>query len=625
MGAVFSAARRTLAGAAAALGFIAGVGCGASSPPPAPEAPAENLRPPLTDAELHALVRAVATVRGLPEKRPIPINRLDDKQFAAALRVRERVGDAPPDGESAGFLVAFNLAPGPAGARSSMSDVLEEQVIGFYERSSKRIFVRTTGFLTEEAARRERAVLAHEIQHALQAQHFQIADFDALPHEDERLAYLSLLEGDAMVAMLAYMGGENGVPLRRVLRRIQEMTRDVPLDDLLKNDARSRALMAALPILRERLTFPYYGGMTFMADMFRAGGFPLMNAVFARPPVSTEQVLHPSKYLEGEPPLPVRAPEAPAGYRVLSTERMGELQTRVLLTGCAGHAAAIKAAAGWGGDSFRVLGAPDGRVAVLWSTRWDSDDDAAEFQSALGASPACWNSGALGGAGGVRIEGGYSIARKGDRVVFGRGLPEPQLGQAVTAMLSQPDDPPPEKTPTAGALVPPMRPIPKAYRGYISQGIYQSPWLGLTALLPSDVQASTREPTAELALEREGAPLAGYLVLSDRIATPEWNARTLYEIGASFARELEDRQLVLMTSAETFGALGRAVERTWRVEGTPIEVRAVLVPICENSGSLVFVELYAEPLGRQVLDYWLNTFRWMPGVQPPVCEMLNPI
>jgi hypothetical protein len=623
MATAFSTARRALAGMAAALSLFATTGCGASSPSPS-EVPSEKLRPPLTDAELHALVRTVATIRGLPEKSPIPINRLDDQQFAAALRVRDRLGDAPPDGESAGFLVAFNLAPTQASARSSMGDVLEEQVIGFYERSSRRVFVRTTGFLTEEAARKERAVLAHEIQHALQAQHFRIADFDAMPHEDERLAYLSLLEGDAMVAMLAYMGGENGVPLRRVLRRIQDMTRDVPLNELLKNDGRSRALMAALPILRERLTFPYYGGMSFMADMFRAGGFPLMNAVFARPPISSEQVLHPSKYLEGEPPLPVRPPEVPAGYRVLATERMGELQTRVLLTGCAGHAAAIRAAAGWGGDAFRVLGAPDGRVAVLWSTRWDSIEDAAEFHAALGASPACWTSGALG-AGGVRIEGGFSIVRNGVRVAFGRGLPEPLLSQAMTAMMAQPDDPPPPKTPTVGVEIPPLRPIPKAYRGYISQGIYQSPWLGVTALLPSDVRASTRSPTAELALERDGLPLAGYLVLSDRMATPEWNALTLYEIGGAFARELEDRQLVLMGSTESFGALGRAVERTWRVEGTTVEVRAVLVPICEGTGSLVFVQLYTEPLGRQQLDYWLNTFRWVPGVRPPVCEMLNPL
>src|SRR5688500_1558811 len=93
------AARRALAGiasAAGALGLFAAPGCGASSPPPAPSGPTEKLRPPLTDAELHALVRTVATIRGLPEKSPIPIDRLDKQQFAAALRVRERLEDAPP-------------------------------------------------------------------------------------------------------------------------------------------------------------------------------------------------------------------------------------------------------------------------------------------------------------------------------------------------------------------------------------------------------------------------------------------------------------------------------------------------------------------------------------------------
>jgi hypothetical protein len=621
---------------------IALAGCGGSTTA-TPARPSERLRPPLSAAELHALVGTVARVRGLPEKSPIPIERLDVEKFAAVLNAREQPSHRPSPGgaesgggHTAGFLVAFNLAP-PAGSSrpvSSVGEVLAEQVIGFYDRVSRRVVVRTTGMLTEEGARRERAVLAHEIEHALQAQHFPIADFGALPHEDMRLAYLSMLEGDAMISMLAYVGGEQGVPLRRMLRRMQDMTRDVPVDALLRNDGHSRALMQALPITRERLTFPYYGGMSFMGDMYRAGGLPLMNLVFARPPVSTEQVLHPSKYLADEQPVRVRAPGAPPGYQVLSTERLGELQTRVILTGCVGHAAASRAAQGWGGDAFTVLASQDGRVALLWSTRWDTLEDAVEVEQAIAGSPACWAGGGLGSLGGgggnatsLRIDGTNKVLRDGSRVVFARGLPEPLLSHAAVAMLAQPDDPPSPSAPapTAAYVVPQARPIPQRSRGFVVNNTYQSPWLGLTALLPNDLFASTREPTSELSLEREGLPVGGYLALSDRMATPAWNERTLYELGAGFARELDDRRLLFVSGGETTGALGRALERTWRVEGTPIHVRAVLIPICEDAGSLVFVEIYGDARGKQVLDYWLSTFRWMPGARPPVCEMLNPI
>lgn len=593
----------------------------------------------MSDAELHALVGTVAAIRGLPERNPIPIQRLDAEAFTAMLRARERAAAAqapapsPVDEGAAGFLLAFNLAPSPgsAGRVSTMSEVLAEQVIGFYERASRRVFVRSSGMLTEAGARKERAVLAHEVEHALQAQHFSIADFGALPGEDARLAYLAILEGDAMVAMLAYMGAERGAPLRRVLRRMQDMTRDVPVEALLQNDGHSRALMQALPITRERLTFPYYGGMSFMADLYRAGGFPLMNTALARPPASTEHVLHPAKYLAGEPPLPVRAPDAPPGYRVVERERMGELQTRVILSGCLGHAAAARAAEGWGGDAFSVVAAPSGQVALLWSTRWDSAEDAAEFEQALAGSPACWGSGGAARAGSLHVlhvDGGYRVARSGARVVFARGLPEPLLGQATAALLAQPEEPAPPPAPApaaAGVMVPPARPIPKPSRGWVANNTFQSPWLGLTALLPNDLRASTQEPNAELTLEREGAPIGGYVALSDRVATPAWNDRTLYELGSAFARELEEERLVLVSARDMLGALGPATERTWRIEGTPIEVRAVLVPICEETGSLVFVELYADPRGRQVLDHWLNTFRWMPGGRPPVCEALNPM
>jgi hypothetical protein len=632
----------------AALGIAASIaitGCGGSTTTAATTAgvtapsPSGRLRPPLSADELHALVRTVASVRGLPEKSPIPIERLDAEKFAAALNAREQPTQRPSSGggggwHTAGFLLAFNLAP-PAGSShhvSSVREVLSEQVIGFYDRLSHRVVVRTTGMLTEEGARKERGVLAHEVQHALQAQHFPIADSGALPHEDMRLAYRSVLEGDAMVSMLAYVGAENGVPLRRMLRRMQDMTRDVPVEALVRNDGHSRALMQALPITRERLTFPYYGGMSFMGDMYRAGGFPLMNLVFTRPPVSTEQVLHPSKYLADEQPVKVRAPGAPPGFQVLAMERLGELQTRVILAGCVGHAAAIRAAEGWGGDAFTVLASQDGRVALLWSTRWDTLEDAVEVEQAILGSPACWAGGGLGIAGGgsgansLRIDGTNKVLRDGSRVVFARGLPEPLLSEAATAMLKQPDDPPSlAPAPAPMFAVPSARAIPQRSRGFVVNNTYQSPWLGLTALLPNDLFASTHEPRSELSLERKGLPLGGYLALSDRMATPAWNERTLYELGAGFARELDGERLLFVGGGETMGALGRAIERTWRVEGTPIQVRAVLIPICEDTGSLVFVEVYGDARGKQVLDYWLSTFRWMPGARPPVCEMLNPI
>jgi hypothetical protein len=573
-------------------------------------------------------VQTVAAVRGLPERTLIPIDRLSEGDFSLAIRERQKKASPSGDIEAASFLLAFNLASEATASRrvTPMHEVLEEQVVGFYDQARARIFVRDTTDPTEEGATKELLVLAHEVQHALQAQHFPALGFGPETPEDARLAHLALLEGDAMVTSAAYLAIQKGVPLRRILRVAGERTRAASVEDLLKNDGQSSALRTALPILRERLLFPYHAGMSFVGDIYRAGGFPMVNGVFARPPSSTEQVLHPQAYLDGEEPVPVSAPPPPPGYQIIAAERMGELQTRAILAECVDQASAARAAAGWGGDAWSVAASPDRRLALLWSTAWDSPEDAAEFEYALRSRPACWSAASLGGASGFRIEGDYRVIRDGAKVAFVRGLPEPTLSQAAALLLTLPGKKPPRvANAVAVPQIPPTRPIPPRARGFVASGMYHSPWLGVMASLPSDMNATTMRPEMELHVGRPGALVSGALLLSNRLATPEWNERTLYEIGAAFARELEDRRFLPASGGPTIGPLGPGVERTWRVEGSSVELRVVIVPVCEGTGSYVFAQTYSDPQARYVLDWWLASFRWATNVPPPVCDWLNPL
>src|SRR4051812_20344789 len=162
-------------------------------------------------------------------------------------------------------------------------------------------------------------------------------------------------------------------------------------------DARSTELLRAPVIDRERLLFPYVAGKDFVTALYRAGGFPLLDRSFGSPPTTTEQVLHPEKYLAGEPAIPVRAPAAPAGYRAAFVGRMGELQIRAMLTPCVGEDEARASALGWGGDAYTIaVGA--GSRAVLWSTAWDDEPSAARFEQALLASGRCFPDPSGGGS-----------------------------------------------------------------------------------------------------------------------------------------------------------------------------------------------------------------------------------
>jgi hypothetical protein len=119
-------------------------------------------------------------------------------------------------------------------------------------------------------------------------------------------------------------------------------------------------------------------GRDFARALQERGGWDALRQAWARPPVSTEQVLHPEKYFAGETP---RAPDpghVPAG-RLVNEGVLGELLTRTLL-GPGSEAAA----AGWGGDLFRVYDV-GGRTLLVWASAWDTGSDQREFADAMRA------------------------------------------------------------------------------------------------------------------------------------------------------------------------------------------------------------------------------------------------
>ena len=399
---------------------------------------------PITEGQLRALVERVAAARQLPPKRRVRLNQVNDLYFTK-LAGRDRVeGSSDDDGSAEAFLLGFSLAsPRSKAGRgaSSASEVPHEQIVGFYDVRRDTVVVRLTPPRSEQEAIKHRAILAHEIHHALQHQHFDLPK--QLPNADAELAVTALVEGDAQVAMGAYIGAEQGAPVRRTLRMLKEVTGRVSLDEISHKDQGSEKLSHALPIFRARLTFPYVDGMRFVTDLYRAGGFRLVDRAYSRLPDSTEQVLHPDKYIAGERPTEVADPRPPSGYERVHVGRMGELQIRVALEACVGADQARKASEGWGGDAF-TLADPSHNVAMLWSTVWDAEQDAIEFADALERRPDCWGAGELtSGRAAYRIERGHTTLRKGAAVAFVRGLPDRTREQVAKQLWCCPKRLPP--------------------------------------------------------------------------------------------------------------------------------------------------------------------------------------
>jgi hypothetical protein len=275
-------------------------------------------------------------------------------------------------------LVLLGLLPPGTDLGEAAASTYGEAVAGYYDPRSGRMRV-VEGAQTANRVLYEMTV-AHELTHALEDQHFDF-DLDAMAAgDDAALAYTALVEGTATALMYRYVDHRFGAEeaLGGIAASAFAPTGDLP------------------PFLMAQLVFPYTAGEAFVERLLELGGgdWTVVDAALrVRPPVSTEQVMHPQAYIEVEEPARVSIERPVAalghGWRRLRGGTLGEWFTGRLLARAGGTSSA-EAAAGWGGDRYALLGRGDDRALVARWT-WDSAADADEFAAALRA----WGDGGL--------------------------------------------------------------------------------------------------------------------------------------------------------------------------------------------------------------------------------------
>jgi hypothetical protein len=118
-------------------------------------------------------------------------------------------------------------------------------------------------------------------------------------------------------------------------------------------------------------------------------GWPTVERLFTEyPPQSTEQILHPEKWLAREAPITFEWPKfdkvaALRDWELLDDDVIGEFQWRIIFKEQGLTAQAESASAGWGGDRYAVFKRKDSdAMLLLLRTRWDSEQEAKEFADA---------------------------------------------------------------------------------------------------------------------------------------------------------------------------------------------------------------------------------------------------
>ncbi len=343
----------------------------ASAGPSSSSGPAPSLDP----GAIAEIERQVAEIRRLEPLRTVAPAIVDEAQAKALLVDGFRQENTPQDLADGELLLrGLGLWSTDRSLEEVLLSFMESQVLGFYRETDKKLYIvsRSGGF-----GPLERYTASHELTHALQDQHFDLGSLglDRKDQGDRGLAVRALVEGDATLA---------GTYWAQANLTMQELVQMAGL----ASDPAQQAVLDGLPaIVREQLMFPYLDGLTFAMRLQQQGGWEKVDAAYRDLPASTEQVLHPEKYLAGEKPIDVALPGGLAarlgpGWSLAAEDTLGELQLRIWLATGGAAVDAKAAAAGWGGDRVGLYRGPDGAWAIVLATAWDTQEASDRFTGA---------------------------------------------------------------------------------------------------------------------------------------------------------------------------------------------------------------------------------------------------
>jgi len=277
--------------------------------------------------------------------------------------------------------------------KETLVRVYSEEIAAFYDPKTKTMHLikepgtKAPSFLETLMGKKggfdkdeNKTVIAHELTHALADQHYDLDKMQKAVHgdDDRSMALSALIEGEATLAMIgAQMDDWDGSKVTAT--PAADLDRLFSLMMPFMTMGGGQALREAPPILSESLIFPYIRGMVFCAKLANDGGWKSVDAAYARPPQSTEQILHPEKYRgeKADPPTTIDLGklEPGEGWAEAGRNVLGEMQLGVLLRRHGGK----PIAAGWDGDKYAVFEGPDGKLGLAWLTTWDTEDDARDF------------------------------------------------------------------------------------------------------------------------------------------------------------------------------------------------------------------------------------------------------
>jgi hypothetical protein len=325
--------------------------------------------------EIEEILSDLSKITGLKPLRAVRHSLIDKQQVKQLLeqRIREEIKPEELRAEEL-TLKKFGFLPPDYDLKQATIDLFTEQAAAFYDYHKKQLYV-----LDSNPSSIQQVALVHELAHALADQHFNLDRYieRAKQSDDGAMARLAVMEGQATWLMSEYMARRMGMSLKTSPAIMQVLVGQAGIA------AGQFPVFEKAPLyLRETLLFPYTQGMVFQHVLFDKEGQAAFTLVFTRPPISTQQIIHPEKYFAQEKPAnpPLASLSSPGEYRTLAEGSVGELDHSILLRQYADQQASESIAPRWRGGSYRLLEhKKDGRTVLAYASEWADVSAAKEF------------------------------------------------------------------------------------------------------------------------------------------------------------------------------------------------------------------------------------------------------
>jgi len=257
-------------------------------------------------ADIVRLQAAVSALRGLPFRLAVPSTPQSRDQFRQFVR-EDLAHELGPQKNAAlsKALAHTGFLPGPLDFAATLEEAETTQVAAYYDPRTGRFHTVST---TPDNDERD-GVVAHELTHALQHQHFDLITYDGGPDnqqrlsDDERSARRYVVEGEATFVMLAYQAASGSGSQRHLgplqvagVRMTLTMLSAVDYVDVLalvrtgeeadKLDAETKRSLDDLarlpPLVAVSMVDPYIRGAFLVSEAWARGGWTRVRAALPR-------------------------------------------------------------------------------------------------------------------------------------------------------------------------------------------------------------------------------------------------------------------------------------------------------------------------------------------------------